>query len=228
MKCSPIENKKEVMDTKPIEIKTDISYTCEKPRQPEDSNTSYVITTKDKGSKNTQLDEIKEKETQHMNATFDKQTENMLAEMLAQNNTFIMNNVANMTFEKTDNINQQCLGINTTFDKQDTGNTCDDNNDNNATFVQQPPHSEKEQLNVTFEKGGEYKIKSLNETVNLMDAEEQVLQIILDSTPKKPSRASIGHTSTPKSSIALNQHGLKNSVSLHREIYNVCMYSRGQ
>ncbi|KAK3878288.1 hypothetical protein Pcinc_017069 [Petrolisthes cinctipes] len=213
--CNKVEKKEEVVDRKPVETKSDVSFTCEKPSQPEDSSTSCCPTTtnSEKAIYPVLVDRLNDKESHHINATIDKQSKNPSHDLAAQNNTFTMNNVCNKTFEKN-YCKKPCLGINTTFDKDDTRNASDYDNAVNTTYVQKPMESEKEQLNVTFEKRGEYKIGSLNETVNLMDAEEQVLQLILDSTPKKPTRASIGHTSTPKTTKGLCQPSLDSTVNL--------------
>ncbi|KAK4307486.1 hypothetical protein Pmani_020752 [Petrolisthes manimaculis] len=212
--CNKVEKKEEVVDRKPVEMKSDVSFTCEEPSQPEDSNTSCPTTTNSEKVKYPVLvDRLNDKVSHHINTTIDKQSENPSNDLAAQNNTFTMNNVCNKTFEKS-NCKKPCLGINTTFDKDDTRKASDYDNAANTTYVQKPMESEKEQLNVTFEKQGEYKIGSLNETVNLMDAEEQVLQLILDSTPKKPTRASIGHTSTPKTTKGLCRPSLDSTVNM--------------
>ncbi|XP_047476113.1 uncharacterized protein LOC125029964 [Penaeus chinensis] len=118
------------------------------------------------------------------NATFDHK--HMIA---ATNKTFDRlehQMAANTTFEMADN-----NLINTTFDRKE-------NQQANTTFdFQAGTEAKNENLNITFEKG-EYRIPSMNETVNLMDAEGDVLKLILDSTPKKSSKAAPEAASTPK------------------------------
>lgn len=170
------------------------------------------------------------------NTTFDCNRVPAETENTAANSTFVLNKLAagkgstdaNTTFE----INNPAAGItnnnkaaegkdhhvaaNTTFD-------CDKDKEGhmaiNSTFTatQNLPSSQADNkdadLNVTFEKG-EYRIGSQNETVNLMDAEESILQVILDATPKKISKQPPKASSTPKTSGNLQPPHVKAKVSL--------------
>lgn len=133
-----------------------------------------------------------------LNSTFDKQVDKSASISLngkTTNTSFIhTGHCINRTFDrkdlKTENPSSQF--INTTFEKE--------HQQTDTTFVSKPLTSEvneKDNLNVIFERG-EYKIPSLNETVSLMDAEGEVLQLILDSTPKKASKTAPEAVSTPK------------------------------
>ena len=161
-----------------------------------------------------------------INTTFDSKKTPAMAENF--DNTFVKekgNPAANTTFD----INNLLIGkdnaaANTTFDKpplehQKANTTIDYNADNeenaviNTTFTPQA-QDKKAELDVTFEKG-EYKIGSLNETVNLMDAEENILQVILDATPKKISKHPPKASSTPKTSGNPLEPHLKARVRLN-------------
>ncbi|XP_066945295.1 mucin-17-like [Macrobrachium rosenbergii] len=128
-----------------------------------------------------------------------------------QNETFCAqsNEPANVTFDsKPAKVADTTFGIegkgkNETFDKVTEMNPVTDGTDANEKNC--------EKLNVTFEKG-EYHIASLNETISLMDAEGEVLQLILDSTPGKPSKTRPGAVSTPKTGNVQEVPG-KNTVT---------------
>ncbi|XP_071550062.1 uncharacterized protein [Panulirus ornatus] len=133
-----------------------------------------------------------------LNSTFDKHLENTAPiphEGNIANATFIQTGqCVNRTFDGKNaaTANPSAQFMNTTFEKE--------HQTANDTFVSKPLASEakeNDKLNVTFERG-EYKISSLNETVNLMDAEGEVLQLILDSTPQKASKRCPEAASTPK------------------------------
>ncbi|KAG7174567.1 hypothetical protein Hamer_G016472 [Homarus americanus] len=133
-----------------------------------------------------------------LNLTFDKQLENLASIAFDEVNP-------NSTFVKK----VQVANMNRTFDGKDLrtvnsvdGKACSHKKEDqhaNTTFSKPLENEENEhdKLNVTFERG-EYKIASLNETVNLMDAEGEVLQLILDSTPQKASKVAPDTNFTPK------------------------------
>ncbi|KAK7068548.1 hypothetical protein SK128_006227 [Halocaridina rubra] len=106
----------------------------------------------------------------------------------------------NSTFEKSEKICTENNRMDTTFEKgsEKVSSVV------NSTFDKiQAEGTDPGPLNVTYEKG-EYKIASLNESVNLMDAEEKVLKLILDSTPIKPFKAPPEAVSTPKDVVKLD------------------------
>ncbi|XP_045111997.1 nascent polypeptide-associated complex subunit alpha, muscle-specific form-like isoform X2 [Portunus trituberculatus] len=161
-----------------------------------------------------------------VNVTFDGKTQPAGKGNTAANTTFDLNNAAKGKTNSDANSTFDCNkpATNATFDKNTaakseerpatTANTTFDFNKNqegngatNSTFSTQP-ESDKGELNVTFEKG-EYRIGSQNETVNLMDAEENILQVILDATPKKISKQPPKASSTPKTTGNPQQPHLK-------------------
>ena len=125
---------------------------------------------------------------------------------------------ANATFSQREQPGTQTFStmakeiVNSTFSSKPAGGA-------NTTFdmegkdpQEKEAKDEGEKLNVTFEKG-EYHIAALNETVNLMDAEGEVLKMILDSTPQKPSKGRPEAESTPKVGN-LRENTAKTTVSL--------------
>lgn len=116
------------------------------------------------------------------------------------------NNQANTTFDAVTKGGIHHPSANTTFEYHR------DKEAPNTTFTTEHTEPPPKELNVTFEKG-EYRIGDHNETVNLMDAEENVLQVILDATPKKVSHRDPRAASTPKSSGNHHQPHLKAGVS---------------
>lgn len=131
----------------------------------------------------------------------------------------------NTTFEKVNTTFDKQPGlVNTTFDKEQQLADTDSKLHNVPVHEGLDPissacdDSENPKLNVTFE-GGEYKIASLNESVNLMDAEGEVLQLILDSTPQKASKIAPGASSTPINGSYTPVQATKRTVSLFSHLY---------
>ncbi|XP_050688310.1 mucin-17-like [Eriocheir sinensis] len=177
-------------------------------------DSTFVMLGKENPAANTTFDckKVSEKENPVVNTTFD--SNRPPAEWANQqvNTTFDCkrpatgeNQAANSTFN-TDNrptgVEAHQAAVNTTFDYNQ------DRNEVNSTFTttqkqnsepSSSSHNKTNELNVTFEKG-EYRIGDQNETVNLMDVEENVLQVILDATPKKVCRQVPKAASTPKTS----------------------------
>lgn len=169
-----------------------------------------------------------------VNVTFDGKRQPAEKGNTAANTTFDLNKEATGTANPTANTTFDCNkpAAEATLDKNmategkdqpavanatfDFNKTQEGNGPANSTFnagenLPSQPDNDKADLNVTFEKG-EYRIGSQNETVNLMDAEENILQVILDATPKKISKQPPKASSTPKTSGNPQQPHLKAGV----------------
>lgn len=126
--------------------------------------------------------------------------------------------VTNSTFNADDQPaggEAQQAAANTTFDcnqKRNDVNTTFTSTQRQNAQLPSSSHNQTIELNVTFEKG-EYRIGDQNETVNLMDVEENILQVILDATPKKGCHQV--PTSTPKTSGHHQKPHLKAGVSFY-------------
>ncbi|XP_063848126.1 mucin-2-like isoform X2 [Scylla paramamosain] len=201
------------------------------------TNTTFDFSTQAPGNGNPtanttfDLNQAAGKVNPSANVTFDGKGQPAERGNTAANTTFDLNNVAarkanpnanstfdcnkpaaDVTFDKNmaTEGKDQPAAVNTTFDFKTNQ---EGNGATNSTFSagENPPSqsdNDKADLNVTFEKG-EYRIGSQNETVNLMDAEENILQVILDATPKKISKQPPKASSTPKISGNPQQPHLK-------------------
>ncbi|KAK8726785.1 hypothetical protein OTU49_010054, partial [Cherax quadricarinatus] len=198
-----------------------------------DANTTFdrkdANTTFDRKDANTTFDR------KDANTTFDRKDANTTFDRKDANTTFDRKD-ANTTFDRKDvNTTFDRKDVNTTFDKRDANTAfdakvhCANRTFDTANAEDMKPYKfmdttfekndhpssedkEKEKLNVTFERG-EYKIASLNETVNLMDAEGDVLQIILDATPLKVSNTAPDAASTPKCASTPTQPSVKRTIA---------------
>lgn len=195
-------------------------------------DSTFVMLGKENPAANTTFDckKVSEKENPVVNTTFDSNRPPAERANQQVNTTFDCkrpatgeNQAANSTFN-TDNrptgVEAHQAAVNTTFDYNQ------DRNEVNSTFTttqkqnsepSSSSHNKTNELNVTFEKG-EYRIGDQNETVNLMDVEENVLQVILDATPKKVCRQVPKAASTPKTSGHHTKPHLKAGVSPYSSI----------
>lgn len=196
------------------------------------ADSTFVMLVKENPAANTTFDCKKgsEKENRVVNTTFDTSKPPTEWANPQVNTTFDCkrpapgeNQAANSTFN-TDNrltgVEAHQAAVNTTFDFNQ------ERNEVNSTFTStqkqnseptSSSHNKTNELNVTFEKG-EYRIGDQNETVNLMDVEENILQVILDATPKKVCRQVPKAASTPKTSGHHIRPHLKVGVSSYSSI----------